>query len=85
MNNLPQKILAALALTTAIGVSGATGVAAQDASPEAEYRESIMESFGLHVGALRAVIAGAAPAGHIELHAVAFERMTKALANAFPA
>ncbi len=27
----------------------------------------------------------AAPAGHIEHHAVAFERMTQALANAFPA
>jgi len=84
LNNSTQKLLGALAVAALVGVAGPATGAAQEATPEAEYRESVMESFGLHIGAVRAVLAGAAPAGHIEHHAVAFERMTQALANAFP-
>ena len=43
-----------------------------------------MQGFRLHMGAIRAVLAGAAPAGDVEHQAVAFQRLATALANAFP-
>lgn len=65
--------------------SAPTSVAAQEASPVAQYRQSLMESFRMHLGGVRAALGDAAPIGHAEHHAVAFERMAQALANAFPA
>jgi cytochrome c556 len=59
-------------------------VSAQDPSPEAAYRQSLMQAFRLHMGAIRAATGGSAPLGHAEHHAVAFQQMAVALANAFP-
>lgn len=85
MKLVTPKFLVCLALAVGIAAAAPEVVAAQEASPEAQYRGSIMNAFRLHMGAMRAATGGAAPAGHVELHAVAFERMTQALANAFPA
>ena len=57
----------------------------QEASPVAQYRESLMNAFRVHMGDINAALSGAAPIGHAEYHAVSFERMAQALANAFPA
>lgn len=65
-------------------LAGPLQVAAQDASPVAAYRQSIMQSFRAHMGGVRAALGDAAPAGHAELHAVSFQNMAQALANAFP-
>jgi cytochrome c556 len=62
-----------------------TTAAAQDGSPVVQYRQSLMEAFRTHMGGVRAALGDAAPLGHAEHHAVAFERMAQALANAFPA
>jgi cytochrome c556 len=57
---------------------------AQDGPTVAEYRQSLMQAFRTHMGGIGAALSDAAPMGHAEHHAVAFERMTQALANAFP-
>lgn len=84
MKRLSHRLLAGLALVTTVAVATPTTVSAQDASPEAAYRQSIMQGFRLHMGAIRAVLSGAAPAGHVEHHAVAFQALATTLANAFP-
>jgi len=84
LKRLPQTLLTGLALLAVGGLAAPSGLVAQDASPEAEYRQSLMGAFRLHAGAIRAVLGGAAPIGHVEHHAVAFERMAQGLANAFP-
>lgn len=84
MNRSSRSLLAGLAVAAAAGLSCPVGLAAQDASPVAAYRQSIMQAFRIHTGGVRAALGDAAPAGHAELHAVAFARMAQALANAFP-
>ena len=84
MNRLPQNLLVGLALSASVGIATPATVAGQEASPEAAYRQAIMQGFRVHMGAIRAVLAGAAPAGHVEHHAVAFQRLATTLANAFP-
>ena len=84
MNQLHKRLLTALVVTAGVGFTAPTAVAAQEASPEAAYRQSLMGALRLHMGAIRAVTSGVAPAGHVEHHAVSFERMAQALANAFP-
>ena len=84
MKHLQQNLLAGLALALGLGLAVPTLVAAQDASPVVQYRQSLMGAFRTHMGGVRAAIGDAAPIGHAEHHAVSFERMTQALANAFP-
>jgi cytochrome c556 len=79
-----QKILAGFALAVGIGMAAPMQAAAQDASPVVQYRKSLMGAFRTHMGGVRAAMSDAAPMGHAEHHAVAFERMAQALANAFP-
>jgi cytochrome c556 len=79
-----QNIFVGLALAMSLGIAPPMQVAAQDASPVVQYRQSLMGSFRTHMGGVRAAIGDAAPMGHAEHHAVAFERMAQALANAFP-
>ena len=67
-----------------MGFTAPTTGAAQEASPVVAYRQSLMDALRLHMGAIRAVTSGVAPAGHVEHHAVSFERMVQALANSFP-
>jgi cytochrome c556 len=43
-----------------------------------------MQAFRTHMGGVSASLTDVAPIGHAEHHAVAFERMAQALANAFP-
>lgn len=57
---------------------------AQDPSPEAAYRQSLMQGIRIHTGAIRAVLSGAAPIGHAAYHAESLDGIGKALANAFP-
>lgn len=83
MKRLSQCLLAGLVAVSAV-VATPDSASAQDASPEAAYRQSIMQAFRLHTGAIRAALSGAAPAGHAQHHAVAFQHMATALANAFP-
>ena len=63
MNRLSQSLLAGFSISVLVGIAAPAMVAAQEASPEAEYRQSIMQGFRLHMSAIRAVLAGAAPAG----------------------
>lgn len=81
---LAQSLLVGLALAASSLALPALASAQQEASPEAAYRQSLMQAFRLHTGAIRAALGGSAPAGHAAHHAVAFERMATALANAFP-
>ncbi len=84
MNGRVKRVSTVLALS-ALAVGSAPMVAqAQDASPVAQYRQSLMNAFRTHMGGIRAALGDAAPVGHAEHHAVAFERMAQALANAFP-
>jgi len=83
--NPHHSLLTGLALMAGAAVSAPTAIPAQEASPVAQYRQSLMESFRMHMGGVRAALGDAAPIGHAEHHAVAFERMAQALANAFPA
>ena len=57
---------------------------AQSGPTMIEYRQSLMQAFRTHMGGIGAAMATVAPMGHAEHHAVAFERMAQALANAFP-
>ncbi len=85
MKQPSHKLLTAFGLAAAFALGGPAVVQAQDASPVVEYRKSLMQAFRTHMGGVRAATGEAAPIGHAEHHAVAFERMSQALANAFPA
>jgi cytochrome c556 len=82
-------LLAGVAVTgpvaTAAQGPSRVAAAAQDASPVVEYRQSLMQSFRMHMRGVRASLGDTAPLGHAELHAVAFRSMAQALADAFPA
>ena len=82
MKHLSQRFLVALAVAGGLTVTAPTLVSAQ--APVIEYRQSIMQAFRTHMGGVRAAMGDAAPIGHAEHHAVAFERMAQALANVFP-
>ena len=84
VNGTVQRALAVLTLATGAAVVAPTIASAQDASPIVEYRQSIMQAFRTHMGGVRAALGDVAPMGHAEHHAVAFEHMAQALANAFP-
>ena len=84
MNRTFRSLLTGLAVTALMSVSSPLHVAAQDASPIAAYRQSLMQAIRTHMGGVRAVAGGTAPAGHAELHAVALQNMAQAAANAFP-
>jgi len=85
VNRTFQKVLTALALAVAAGASSPGGAAAQDPSPIAAYRQSLMQAFRTHTGGVRAALGDEVPLGHAEHHAIALSHMATALANAFPA
>ena len=84
MTHLPRTLVVALALTLTGAVLAPSAVRAQEGPTVAEYRQSLMQAFRTHMGGIGAAMSDAAPMGHAEHHAVAFERMALALANAFP-
>jgi cytochrome c556 len=79
-----KNIVAALALSLGAAAFSPVSTFAQDGPTVIEYRQSIMQSFRAHMGGIGAALGDAAPIGHAEHHAVAFERMARALANVFP-
>ena len=85
MNHVQQRRLTGVALVAVLISAAPTTAAAQEGSAVVQYRQSLMEAFRTHMGGVRAALGDAAPIGHAEHHAVAFERMAQALANAFPA
>ena len=84
MTHLPRTLAAALALVVGGALLAPHAAQAQEGPSVAEYRQSLMQAFRTHMGGIGAALGGAAPVGHAEHHAVAFERMAQALANAFP-
>ena len=84
MTHLSRNLAFAFSAALGFAAVAPTVARAQDASAVIEYRQSIMQAFRLHSGGVAAATNGTAPIGHAEHHAVAFERMTQALANAFP-
>jgi cytochrome c556 len=85
VNHVQHRRLTGVALVAVLILAAPTTAAAQDGSAVVQYRQSLMEAFRTHMGGVRAALGDAAPIGHAEHHAVAFERMAQALANAFPA
>ena len=82
MKQLPRTLAAALALFLAGAFVGPQVASAQESV--IDYRKSLMNAFRTHMGGVSAALSDAAPVGHAEHHAVAFERMAQALANVFP-
>lgn len=80
-SRISLTFVAALALVAGAPVSAR----AQNAEAVTEYRQSLMQSFRVHMGGVRAALEDVAPMGHALHHAESFERMALALANAFPA
>lgn len=84
MKHLSRSLVAAAAIALAIGSILPESVRAQDAAAVIEYRQSIMQSFRVHMGGVRAALTGTVPIGHAQNHALAFHQMALSLANAFP-
>lgn len=84
MKKPSHSILTGFALAAAFALGAPSLASAQDMSATIEYRKSLMQSFRMHMGGVRTALGDGAPMGHAEHHAVAFERMAQALANAFP-
>ena len=84
MTHLPRTLAAALALAVGGALLAPSAAQAQEGPSASDYRQSIMGAFRTHMGGVGAALAGTAPMGHAEHHAVSFERMAQALANAFP-
>ena len=84
MNRPQHPLLAAITLGVALTCLNPSAATAQDPSPIAAYRQSIMQTFRTHLAGVRASLDGTAPAGHAAHHAQAFNHMAIALANAFP-
>jgi len=84
VNRTQHRLLTGLALGATLAVVSPSAAAAQEASPIAIYRQSLMQAFRTHMGGVRAALDGTAPAGHAVHHAEAFNHMALALANAFP-
>lgn len=84
MKQSSRIVVAAIAIVSVVGAAAPTRVEAQDAAAVIEYRQSIMQSFRVHMGGVRAALAGTAPMGHARNHAVAFAEMARSLANVFP-
>jgi len=83
VKHLPRTVAVAFAVALTGALVGPGMASAQEASV-IDYRKSLMEAFRTHMGGVSAALGDAAPIGHVEHHAVAFERMAQALANAFP-
>ena len=79
MKNAPLIALVAVAVASAAAPSA---VQAQDGV--IEYRQSIMQSFRIHMGGVRAAVDGTVPMDHAGRHAVSFYEMALSLANVFP-
>lgn len=61
------------------------GAAAQDPSPVAEYRQSVMNGFRLYTGSIRAIMNGeVAYPQHIVAHATTIDQLATIAADVFP-
>jgi cytochrome c556 len=81
---LSKTLVLAVSLVIGAVLLAPAAVQAQDGPTVVDYRQSLMQAFRTHMGGIGAAMGDAAPIGHAEHHAVSFERMTQALANAFP-
>jgi cytochrome c556 len=84
---LSQKILSAITLILAAGLGAPAGVSAQDDDPPptVAYRQSLMQGFRMHTGALRAIFGDdVAYTSHIALHANTIRDLTMMLSDVFP-
>lgn len=84
MNHPTSRILPTFVVALSALASAPAAATAQDAEAVTEYRQSLMQSFRVHMGGVRAALEHVAPMGHALHHATSFERMALALANAFP-
>lgn len=86
MSLAPLPPLRAALLAGALLVAGTPpGAAAQEASPTATYRTSLMEALRAHTGALRAVLDDGAPfQSDIAAHAAATHQAARMVEHAFP-
>jgi cytochrome c556 len=84
VNRFAHRLSIGLVLAATFVVVAPSAATAQDPSPIAAYRQSLMQAFRTHMGGVRAAVDGTAPAGHAVHHAEAFNHMAIALANAFP-
>ena len=80
----PGIVLVIVALALAAGAAPEIAQAQDDGSAVIEYRQSIMQSFRVHMGGVRAALRNTVPIDHARNHAVAFHAMAESLANAFP-
>ncbi len=82
-----QKILSAIALIWAVGLGAPAGAAAQDDDPPPAiaYRQSLMQGFRMHAGALRAIFGDdVAYTSHVALHANTIRDLAMMLSDVFP-
>jgi cytochrome c556 len=79
-----RSVSVCLALASAVCLVPSTVEAQDDVSAVVEYRQSIMQSFRIHMGGVRAALANTVPMDHAGNHAAAFQAMAQSLANAFP-
>ena len=87
MSPLSQKILAAIALILAIGLGAPAGASAQDDDPPptVAYRQSLMQGFRMHTGALRAIFGDDVTyTSHVALHANTIRDLAMMLSDVFP-
>jgi cytochrome c556 len=84
VKRLHRPYAAALLIASGFAALAPTVTQAQDTPPVVEYRNGLMNAFRSHLAGITAATSATVPIGHAEYHAVAFERMTQALANAFP-
>jgi len=75
----------ALAACIVAGLAPAR-VAAQDPTPDMEYRQTIMNSLGAHRGALTAILNEDVPhQGHVLGHALSLQQLSAMASDIFPA
>ena len=87
MASSSQKILSAITLILAVGLSAPAGASAQDddPTPTVAYRQSLMQGFRMHTGALRAIFGDdVAYTTHVALHANTIRDLAMMLSDVFP-
>ena len=87
MSPLSQNILPVIPLILAFGIGTPTGASAQDdlLPPIVAYRQSLMQGFRMHTGALRAIFGDdVAYTRHVALHANTIRDLTMMLSDVFP-
>jgi len=84
---LLKKLLSAVTLTMAVGLGAPSGASAQDDDPPptVAYRQSLMQGFRMHTGALRAIFGDdVAYTSHVAMHANTIRDLAMMLSDVFP-